>query len=224
MSMKPLKSESSSWKRFAKRLVPAPVRARLRELRALSGSERRAHVSASLRRIAGAPAPVPATLAPDGALLFVCHGNIIRSALAAALAHRHADSLGISETRIASAGLSARPGREADARAVAAGQTFGVDLREHRAQPLTRELVDAASVIYVMDRLNEAQTLARFPDATSKVRRLGALALTNDGDVIPDPYVLDAAAVASVAERIDRATLQLMRELARRAGGGRPSE
>ncbi len=221
--MKPLKSESSRWKRFAKQLVPAPVVTRLRELRALSAAERRAHVTAALRRIAGAPAPVPSTLAPNGGLLFVCHGNIIRSALAAALTRRHADALGITQARIASAGVFARPGREADARAVTAGQALGVDLGDHRAQPLTRELVDAASVIYVMDRLNEAQVLARFPDATSKVRRLGALALTSDGDIIADPYILDAAAVTLVAERIDRATRELMNELARRASLGGPT-
>jgi len=76
-------------------------------------------------------------------------------------------------------------------------------------------------VIYVMDRLNEAKLLARFPDAAPKLRRLGALALADDGDVIADPYVLDAEAVVAVARRIDRATRALVAELASRAGGTR---
>ena len=152
-------------------------------------------------------------------MLFVCYGNIIRSALAAALTRRHAAALGVEFDRVESAGLAARAGREADARAIAAGRAIGVDLGDHRAQPLSRALVDDASVVYVMDRLNEAQLLARFPDAAPKLRRLGALAITEDGDVIADPYALDAHAVAAAAARIDRATRELVAELARRAGG-----
>jgi protein-tyrosine-phosphatase len=156
-------------------------------------------------------------------VLFVCYGNIIRSALAAELTRHHGDAMGASFERVVSAGMAAKAGREADARAVAAGRSLGVDLGGHRAQPLTRALVDEASLIFVMDRLNEAQLLARFPDARKKLRRLGALAVTDGADIIDDPYVLDAAAVAAVAARIDRATHALVREIARRAGRAVPA-
>lgn len=215
--MKPLKSKSPSWKRIARQFLPARLQDHLRELRGLSPAERRAHVSVMLRRLTSAPAAIPDTLDASGSVLFVCYGNIIRSALAAALTRHHCQSSGIALGRVESAGLAARPGREADSRAVAAGRSLGVDLGEHRAQPVTRSLVDDASVIYVMDRLNEAKLLAQFPDAAPKTRRLGSLAPTDDGDVIEDPYVLDAAAVAAVAARIDQATRALVHELTRRA-------
>jgi len=221
MGMEPLKSEPPRWKRLVKRLVPARLQEHLRELRELSSAERRAHLGATLRRFASTQATVPPSLDASGSILFVCYGNIIRSALAAALTRRHAAALDITFDRVRSAGLAARAGREADARAVAAGRALGVDLTSHRAQPVDRALVDDAAVIYVMDRMNEAQLLARFPDAAPKLRRLGALAMTEDGDVIEDPYVLDAAAVAAVAERIDRATRELVVELARRASDDR---
>jgi low molecular weight protein-tyrosine phosphatase len=216
--MDPLKSQSPRWKRWARQLVPSRVQAHLRELRELSGRERRVHLATTLRRLASTPAPVPSSLDEHGTILFVCYGNIIRSALAAALMRRHALDLGLGVDRVRSAGLSAKAGREADPRAVAAGHTLGVDLREHRAQPLTREMVDEAAVIFVMDRLNEAKLLARFPHAAGRLRRLGALAVSDEGDIIADPYVLDAAAVADAAQRIDRATRELVRELARRRG------
>jgi len=201
----------------AQRVLPARVQEHLRELRGLSGAERRAHVGATLRRLVGTPAAVPPSLAPSDVVVFVCHGNIIRSALAEALTRHHAAAAGVRCDQVVSAGMSARPGREADPRAVAAGRELGVDLAAHRAQPLTGALADRASVIYVMDRLNEAKLLARYPQASSKIRRLGALATTEEGDVIADPYVLDAAAVAAVAKRIDRATRAIVAELARRA-------
>ena len=222
MRIDPLKSEPSRWKRWAKRLLPSRVQEHLRELRELSGRERRAHVATTLRRFASTPAPVPSSLDERGTILFVCYGNIIRSALAAALTRRHGLESGIPVDRVHSAGLAAKAGREADPRAVAAGRTLGVDLRDHRAQPLTREMVDEATVIFVMDRLNEARLLARCPDAAGRLRRLGALAVSGDGDIIPDPYVLDAAAVVAAAERIDRATRELVRELARRGRTGSP--
>jgi protein-tyrosine-phosphatase len=171
-------------------------------------------------------APVPGFRRRSAALdvaalhsvLFVCHGNIIRSALAAELTRHHAKQLGLTCDGVVSGGVFAKAGREADARAVAAGANLGIDLRSHRAQPLTPPLIDNASVIYVMDRLNESELLARFPRAASKLRRLGAIATGDRGDLIADPYVLDAAAVATVAQRIDRATRVLAAELARRGG------
>lgn len=216
--MKPLKGTAPLWKRVVLRLVPTHVQEHLRELRGLSGAERQAHLGVTWQRFAGRTTAVPPSLDDGGTVLFVCYGNIIRSALAEAMTRRHSTAAGIRLERVKSAGLAAQPGREADARAVAAGGALGIDLRSHRAQPLTRALVDEASVIYVMDRLNEAQLLARFPDAGPKLRRLGGLAVIDGDDIIADPYVLNADAVAAVAARIDRATRALVVEIARRAG------
>jgi protein-tyrosine-phosphatase len=215
---KPLKATPVRWKRIARRLLPSGIQERIREFRELSPPARRAHVRTAFNRLFGRPAAIPPTLQSSDTILFVCHGNIIRSALAAELTRHHAKQLGLTCDGVVSGGVFAKAGREADARAVAAGANLGVDLRSHRAQPLTPPLIDSASVIYVMDRLNEAELLARFPTAASKVRRLGAIAAGDRGDVIADPYVLDAAAVAAVAERIDQATRVLANELARRAG------
>ena len=220
MQMDPLKPSVLGWKRLAQRLIPARAQEHLQELRGLSPVERRAYLGNMFRRLAGAPKPIPPALDQGGTVLFVCYGNIIRSALAAACTQRYCAEAGIAFAAVRSAGVGARAGREADSRAVAAGRSLGVDLTAHRAQALTRALVDEASVIYVMDRLNEAQLLARFPDAAPKLHRLGALAAAVDGDVIPAPYVLDADAVAAVAVRIDRAARALVEEIARRSRSG----
>lgn len=190
-------------------LLPVAVVEQIRELRSLSPVERRTHLGITLRRVFTRRGSLPPGLTNESSVLFVCHGNIIRSALAEALFARHVASLSSSGARVQSAGLSARAGREADARAVAAGRALGVDLEAHRAQPLTQSLVDDAHVIFVMDRLNEAMLLARFPGARAKLRRLGMLAMVDDSDVIPDPYVMDAEAVREAAIRIDDATARL---------------
>lgn len=210
----PLKSSAAGapragWRRIATRILPRVVIDHVRELRTLSSAERRAHVSVTVRRLVPGSGGLPRGMTSESAVLFVCYGNIIRSALAEALYRKHSAELGAMRVRVRSAGLSAKPGREADARAVAAGRALGVNLEPHRAQSLTQALVDEADVIFIMDRLNEAKLLARFPTARRKVRRLGSLAKDGHSDLIEDPYVHDTTHVAAAAMRIDRATAAL---------------
>jgi protein-tyrosine phosphatase len=218
----PLKSNAAGtprggWRQIAARLLPRVVIDHARELRTLSSTERRAHVASTMRRLVSRRAGLPRDVTSESAVLFVCYGNIIRSALAEALYRRHSAEAGAGPARVRSAGLSAKLGREADSRAIAAGRALGANLESHRAQPLTKALVDEADVIFIMDRLNEAKLLARFPSARAKVRRLGALAKEGNSDLIEDPYVHDATHVAAAAMRIDRATAALAAILNRRS-------
>jgi len=199
-------TKAATWRSAAALVLPDKVVGYIRELRSLTRPEQRAHLGFVLHRLVSRERTLPEGTTRNSTVLFVCYGNIIRSALAEALYRRHATALWSAPVVVQSAGLEARPGREADARAVAAGRELGVDLASHKAQPLTPQLVDGAHVIFVMDRLNEAKLLARFPNARTKLRRLGALAARGSSDIIPDPYVLDAAAVAAAARRIDAAT------------------
>jgi len=115
---------------------------------------------------------------------------------------------------VCSAGLRAIRGRPADPRASTVAARMGWRLDEHRAQPLTRALVDEATVIFVMDWRNEAELVARFPDAERKVLLLGAFGPQGapGAPAIPDPYLGDietvetcyaqlVPAVRAVAER-----------------------
>lgn len=81
--------------------------------------------------------------------MFVCSGNTCRSPLAAALARRlvHAHGLDVS---VASAGTGAIDGSPASDGSMVVGLERGVDLSSHRAQFLTRELVDAADLVLCM--------------------------------------------------------------------------
>ncbi len=156
-----------------KHLVPAGLR-RWRYVRAqLDPDERRA-----LRGVA-----IDATLHPRRSdwrpavrnaadVVFVCHGNIIRSPLAAAAFAREAASRGRS-VLVSSAGLSARAGEPADPRAADSAEERGLPLESHRARALDAAQVTKAGAIFVMDHLNLGRILARFPDAADRVFLLG---------------------------------------------------
>ena len=121
--------------------------------------------------------------------LFICSGNIIRSPMAAYLfKEQMKDNF---EIRIESAGLLAIPGRPADPTAALAAREFGISLDDHRSRPLTGVMVDKSDVIFVMDHLNEAVLMDRFPQAARKTFLLGECskaAAPRRSAVIVDPY------------------------------------
>lgn len=122
-------------------------------------------------------------------VLIVCMGNMIRSPMAAALLRKCLLDLGQNGVAVSSAGLRAKWGRSADARALTVAGWFGISLEEHRARPLTREMVAQADAIFVMDSLNEAEMLGRFPEAASKVFLLSVCAGNGLQQIeIIDPY------------------------------------
>lgn len=190
------------------RVIPRTLRERLRPAAAMPWPLRLVFLA---RWLSGAPrrrrVPVPVRR-----LLFVCHGNIIRSALAEALWRREAAALGLPVV-VSSAGLHAKPGKPPDPRAVAAAGAVGVSLTGHAARPVSPDDVRAADLVLVMDYANDAELIARYPGAWRKVRLLGAF--EGSEAVIPDPYARDAPAVQAAADRVARA----VRALARRLGG-----
>jgi protein-tyrosine-phosphatase len=125
--------------------------------------------------------------------VFVCFGNIMRSAMAEFLMRRELTEAGIAQSvHIVSAGLHALAGREAHPWAQQASEDLGISLAEHRAKPLTREMVEQADCVLAMDFQNKAELLTLFPEFKEKIFMLSAYA---EGAwqyrEIPDPYLGD---------------------------------
>jgi protein-tyrosine-phosphatase len=83
-------------------------------------------------------------------ILFVCTGNTCRSALADALARKVIVERALADVEVQSAGTSAWDGAPASDGALLVGMERGLDLSQHRAQTLTRELVRDADLILAM--------------------------------------------------------------------------
>ena len=182
------------------RLVPGPLRDAVRVLRRTPGYARLALVRRWLTPAAGDVSRLPR--APR--LLFVCHGNILRSAAAEAVAARMVlvGDLPAPAT-MSSAGTHAVDGRPADPRGIAVARELGVQLDTHRARRLCSEQVAAADLILAMDVVNEAEIVARFPDAEDKVVLLGRLGRVGAGPVqIPDPFMGDEEEIRRAFQQI----------------------
>jgi protein-tyrosine-phosphatase len=83
-------------------------------------------------------------------ILFVCTGNTCRSALAEALARRVIVERALSDVDVQSAGTSAWDGAPASDGALLVGMERSLDLSQHRAQMLSREIVRDADLVLAM--------------------------------------------------------------------------
>src|SRR3954468_24564928 len=83
-------------------------------------------------------------------VLFVCTGNTCRSPLAEAIARKITIERGLHEVEVASAGTSAWDGAPASDGALLVGMERNMDLSQHRAQPLSRELVRDYDLVLAM--------------------------------------------------------------------------
>ena len=83
-------------------------------------------------------------------ILFVCTGNTCRSALAEALARRVIVERALADVDVQSAGTSAWDGAPASDGALLVGMERSLDLSQHRAQTLSRELVRDSDLVLAM--------------------------------------------------------------------------
>ncbi|MGA2389735.1 MAG: hypothetical protein ABSF97_12285 [Candidatus Sulfotelmatobacter sp.] len=134
---------------------------------------------------------------PAGArsFLFVCFGNIMRSAMAEFLMRKMALENAPERANslcIMSAGLHTPAGREAHPWAQEAAADLGVSLADHRSKPLIREMVERADCIFAMDFQNKAELLTLYPEAEAKIYMMSAYAEGSSRyREIPDPYNSD---------------------------------
>ncbi len=143
--------------------------------------------TASLRRMGLQRTDLRRPFVPRS-ILFVCSGNIMRSALAAALVRATLRGRGIDDVEVDSSGLHAAEGTRADPRAVAAALAAGAQLDAHRARPMDDALASRYDAIFAMDRLQEIELLRRFPSAAGKTYALGACLPDRARVDIPDPF------------------------------------
>ncbi|NWK98519.1 phosphotyrosine protein phosphatase [Sphingobium lactosutens] len=134
-------------------------------------------------------------------LVFVCQGNICRSAFADVAARR----LGL---RTASFGLSTTTGRAAHPLAIATAEALGHDLSAHRAIDLADYVPEEGDLLLAME-VRQLHRLAADP----RVRNLPRLLLGRwTRPLMPhlhDPYGLDDRYMAQCLSRIDHAITRL---------------
>ncbi len=198
---------------------PAPFRAELSTI-ARSALTRAQRLAPGQRRAATARAQtvVSAIAAAPGPkhILFACQGNICRSPYGAAVLR---DTAG-EALLVTSAGMMPRPGRSAPDLFQAQAASEGIDLAAHRSAWLDRASAEAASLIVLFDRVNQAAFADRYPDLPVPTILLGDLIGVGE---IDDPVDGDAS-VAAASYRQIRAGVDRLAALLKVGGPAKAPE
>ncbi len=135
------------------------------------------------------------------AILFVCYGNINRSALAEKYFLKVAHFLPVNAL---SAGFHEDAGRPADPTMVEIAAESGVDMKSCFSKRLDKAMLQQSDIIFVMELRHLQRIQNEFPEASSKTYLLGA-GLKSSGSIeISDPYGKERNDYAECAKRIYR--------------------
>lgn len=154
-------------------------------------------------------------------VLFVCTGNTCRSALAEAIAIRVAAERGFHDVVVSSAGTSAWDGAPASDGALLVGLERKLDLNQHRARQLSREIVAESDLV-----------LAMGPHHAERVEALGGEGKTHlltdyaerstDGRPIVDPFGGGLDIYRSTTDELERTVAFMFNRLATERSSGTP--
>lgn len=170
----------------------------------------RAHQHRRMARAASRPHELATRLAQARTILFVCHGNIIRSAFAAELMRSR--DLGPTDIRVRSAGLEAKSNGPAHPTAVDCARRFGVDLSGHRTHRLGLSDTEEADVLLAMEVDHVLEIHRRFPECYHKVYLLGCFMNEHPLEVA-DPVYMPRDGFEACFDRIDRGVRRMIEML-----------
>ncbi|MFQ5913278.1 MAG: homoserine kinase [Nitrospinota bacterium] len=120
-------------------------------------------------------------------VLFVCTGNICRSPLAEVYLKRLLQEGGPPNVQVTSAGIIALPENLPPQEAMETSAQMGLNLKSHRARPLTPKMAREADHILVMAPEHAEFISFHYPEAAEKVEFLARYGMGRTDDTVPDP-------------------------------------
>ena len=146
---------------------------------------------------------VSAAILSARSVLFICYGNINRSALADVLIRAYAEDSGIS---VASAGFHQEHGRPADPIMVEVAGDRGFNMSDIRSSGITEGILYSYDIIFVMEKSHYDMLIGIDERLAGRVYLLGAFAKKEKwGPEIQDPYGKSRENYMTCYERIAEA-------------------
>jgi len=155
-------------------------------------------------------------MAPEKSqIVCICTANICRSPMAERLlAHAlAAEEAPLKSLRVVSAGVAACHGDQPSHNSVAALKKVGLDLTDHRSQPVSRELLESAFAVFCMTESHRALLYYHFDPLPAPVYLMRGLMQDGTSQEIPDPYGMDLRAYETCRDSMVEAVPSILRFL-----------
>ncbi len=120
-------------------------------------------------------------------VLMVCLGNICRSPLAEGILQSKVDTNSVFVDSAGTGGYHI--GNPPDPRSIAVARKYGIDISKQRCRQFSVKDFDAFDIIYVMDKSNYTNVIAKAKTQTA-ISKVKLLLGEIDGAIkeVPDPY------------------------------------
>lgn len=148
-------------------------------------------------------------------ILFICTGNSCRSVMAEGIFRKMLERAGKKDIKLTSAGTGALAGMKPPREVEEVMRSEGIDVCHHQATRLTRDLIEEANLILVMDKCHQQTILEMSPGASEKTFLLKEFS-SDRGDTsggIPDPIGKSLETYREVFGEIKRCLEELLKKV-----------
>ena len=122
-------------------------------------------------------------------VIFICTGNICRSAMADGYLKYRLRQLGKDlNVKVSSGGTHAVQGEESPTFARKAIEKYGANIQTHTATTLENSDIEKADYILVMTERHKRDVIRKYPELEEKIKLLGEYAKDKEYEEIDDPW------------------------------------
>ena len=137
-------------------------------------------------------------------LMFICTGNICRSAMAHRMLEKRVKDLNRDDIEVYSCGVFAYNGDEPTSQGIEVMKKYQVDLKSHRATNIHNSNIEEMDIILCATTSHKNNVINMYPDLGEKIFTMKEYVGYNKEDLdIADPWGLSAKVYENCAKEIE---------------------
>ena len=137
-------------------------------------------------------------------IMFICTGNICRSAMAHRMLEKRLNDIGNNEIEVYSCGIYAEDGDGSTYNTIKVMKDYDVDLKKHRATNIKNSNIETMDLILCATNAHKQEVIYMYPNLKEKVYTMKEYVNKDGKDLdIKDPWGYDSYVYTRCAEEIN---------------------